>query len=48
MAEKRLTFKKGDAFKYLDENSKLIPIITKDGWELQKDKEPEKVKVEKK
>lgn len=28
------TFKKGEATKHVDENSKLIPILEKGGWEL--------------
>lgn len=39
------TFVKGEATKYLKEDSKLIPIILKDGWE---EKKPEPKKTSKK
>lgn len=31
-----ITFKKGDAVKYIDPESKLIPILEADGWEAEK------------
>jgi hypothetical protein len=37
-----LTFKKGDSVKYLNENSKLIPIIEAEGWKLEVDKKTSK------
>lgn len=29
----KLEFKKGDAVKYIDPSSKLIPILLEDGWD---------------
>jgi hypothetical protein len=33
-----LTFKKGDAVKFIDPQSSLIDVLDAQGWELQEDK----------
>lgn len=42
-----LTFKKGEDFKYIDENSSLIEKLKANGWELVKLVEEEKPKKKK-